>query len=81
MGVPQGGEIACVGTVACLNDPYWMRLANVRTTTEIFMDHDHVAQALSALPNRAVVYAAVQREGAPVLVGHFRGLAHLSIAK
>ncbi len=70
-GVPQGGEIACVGTMACLNDPYWMRLAGVRTTTEIFMDHDHVAQALSALPNRAAVYAAVQGEGAPVLVGHF----------
>ena len=71
MGVPRGSEIACVGTIACLNDPYWMRLAGVRTTTEIFMDHDHVAQALSAMPNRTAAYAAVQREGAPVLVGHF----------
>ena len=71
MGVPQGSQIACVGTIACLNDPYWMRLAGVRTTTEVFMDHDRVAQALSALSNRAAVYEAVQREGAPVLVGHF----------
>ena len=71
MGVPPGSEIACVGTIACLNDPYWMRLAGVRTTTEIFMDHDHVAEALAALPNRNAVYEAVQSEGAPVLVGHF----------
>ena len=71
MGVPQGSEIACVGTIACLNDPYWMRLAGVRTTTEIFMNHDRVAEALAALPNRGAVYGAVQKEGAPVLVGHF----------
>lgn len=71
MGVPTGSEIACVGTIACLNDPYWMRLAGVRTTTEIFWDNDRVAQDLSALPNRAAAYQAVQREGAPVLVGHF----------
>ncbi|WP_419804810.1 hypothetical protein [Terriglobus sp.] len=70
-GVPQGSDIACIGTIACLNDPYWMRLAGVRTTTEVFLNHDQVAQALSALPNRGEVYQAVQREGAPVLVGHF----------
>ncbi|GAA3751049.1 hypothetical protein [Terriglobus aquaticus] len=71
MGVPQGSEIACVGTIACLNDPYWMRLAGVRTTTEMYMDHDHVAQELSAMPNREAAYAAIRGEGAPVLVGHF----------
>ena len=77
-GVPKGSEIACVGTIACVYDPYWMRLAGVRTTTEIFMDHDHVAGALTALPNRPEVYAAVQREGAPVLVGHFDPAALLT---
>ena len=71
MGVPRGSKIACVGTIACLYDPYWMRLAGVCTTTEIFMDHDQVAQAMSALPNRPAVYGALRAEGAPVLVGHF----------
>jgi hypothetical protein len=26
LGVGHGDEIACMGTIACLNDPYWMRL-------------------------------------------------------
>ena len=63
--------IACIGTVACVADPYWMRLAGVRTTTEIDMDHDHLAQSLAVLPNRDEAYRTVQREGAKVLVGHF----------
>lgn len=71
MHLAPGSEISCVGTIACLNDPYWMRLAHVRTTTEVFMDHDHVAEALTAMPNRAAVYGALRAEGAPVLVGHF----------
>jgi len=71
MGVRPGDEIACIGTVACVYDPYWMRLAGARTTTEIFMDHDHLAESLSALPNRDEAYRTVQREGAKVLVGHF----------
>lgn len=79
MGVRPGDEIACIGTVACVYDPYWMRLAGVRTTTEIFMDHDHLAESLAALPNRDAAYRTVQGEGAKVLVGHFDA-GHLATA-
>ncbi len=71
MGVRPGDEIACVGTIACVYDPYWMRLAGVRTTTEIFLDDDHLAEDLEAMPNRDSAYRTVQAEGARVLVGHF----------
>jgi hypothetical protein len=71
MGVKPGDEIACVGTIACVYDPYWMRLAGVRTTTEIFLDDDRLAEDLAAMPNRDAAYRTVQAEGARVLVGHF----------
>ncbi len=71
MGVKPGEEIACVGTIACVYDPYWMRLAGVRTTTEIFLNDDQLADDLAAMPNREAAYRTVQAEGARVLVGHF----------
>ncbi len=71
MGVVAGDEIACVGSIACVYDPYWMRLAGVRTTTEVFLNDDHVAEDLAAMQNRQAVYRTLQNEGARALVGHF----------
>ena len=71
MGLQAGDEIACIGSTACVNDPYWMRAAGVRTTTEVFLNDTHVAEDLQHMPNREAVYRLVQAEGARVLVGHF----------
>jgi hypothetical protein len=72
MGVHPGDEIACVGTMACLNDNYWARLAGVRVVTEIYEpDPKHLIQQLQALPNREETYNVVRAEGARVLVGSF----------
>lgn len=71
MGLGHGEEIACVGSTACVNDPYWMRAAGVRTTTEVFLNDTHVAEDLKQMPNRDEVYRVVAAEGARVLVGHF----------
>ena len=35
LGVKPGDTVACIGHTACLNDPYWARLAGVRILTEI----------------------------------------------
>ena len=53
LGVRPGDEVACMGTLACLNDAYWMRLAGVRTLTEVYnpQSKDLMLQ-LESLPNR-----------------------------
>ena len=48
-----------------------MRLAGVRTLTEIFLNDDQLADDLAMMPNRENAYGAVRAEGARVLVGHF----------
>jgi hypothetical protein len=72
MGVQPGDEIACIGTTACLHDPYWQRLAGVRVSTEVYNPDDaHLMLQLQGLPNREQVYRVVQAEGAKVLVASF----------
>ena len=71
LGVRPGDEVACIGSVACVYDPYWMRLAGARTTTEVFFDNDDLVGDLTRLPNRDEMYRVVKGEGATVLVGHF----------
>jgi 4-amino-4-deoxy-L-arabinose transferase-like glycosyltransferase len=72
LGVRPGDEVACVGTVACLNDHYWARLAGVRILTEVYEpEPKHLIDQLGALPNREPVYAVVREQGARVLVGSF----------
>jgi hypothetical protein len=72
MGVRPGDEIACIGTTACLHDPYWQRIAGVRVVTEVYNPDDaHLMQQLQGLPNRQQVYATVKAEGAKVLVAAF----------
>jgi hypothetical protein len=72
IGVKPGDEIACVGTTACLHDPYWQRLAGVRVVTEIYNPDDaHLMLQLQGLPNRQQVYDVVKAEGAKVLVASF----------
>jgi hypothetical protein len=72
MGVQPGDEIACIGTTACLHDPYWQRIAGVRMVTEVYNPDDaHLMQQLQGLPNREQVYATVKAEGAKVLVAAF----------
>lgn len=72
LGVGNGDEIACMGTTACLHDPYWMRLANVRNTTEIFApDATHLLEAWNDLPTRQEAIATVKNTGAKVLVAYF----------
>jgi hypothetical protein len=72
LGVGSGDEIACMGTIACLNDPYWMRLANVRVLTEVYNpDARHLLEEFEGLPNRRQVEDVLKSQGAKVAVASF----------
>jgi hypothetical protein len=72
LGVGSGDEIACMGTIACLNDPYWMRLADVRVLTEVDNpDAKHLLEEFEGLPNRPQVEDVLRAQGAKVLVAAF----------
>jgi multisubunit Na+/H+ antiporter MnhF subunit len=77
MGVRPGDSVACVGTVACVRDPYWARLAGVRVLTEIYDKDTPLYPFLANLPNRELAIATVRGQGAKVLVGDF-GVARVS---
>jgi hypothetical protein len=71
LGVKPGDTVACIGHTACLNDPYWARLAGVRILTEIYDPETPVYPFLADLSNRNEVIATVRAQGAKVLVGDF----------
>lgn len=71
MGVRPGDTIACTGFVACLDDPYYARLAHVRVLTEIYDRDTPTYLFLSTLPNRDQAIATVRAQGAKVLVADF----------
>ena len=71
LGVHPGDSVACVGPIACLNDPYWARLAGVRILTETYDPETPVYPFLAALPNREQAMEVVHGQGAKVLVGDF----------
>ncbi len=72
LGVGHGDEIACMGTIACLNDPYWMRLADVRVLTEVYNpDATHLLEEFEGLPNRQQVEDVLKAQGAKVVVAAF----------
>ncbi len=71
LGVHPGDSVACIGPIACLNDPYWARLAGVRILTEIYDPETPVYPFLAALPNRAQAISVVRGQGAKVLVADF----------
>jgi hypothetical protein len=71
MGVNSGDSVACVGFVACLDDPYWARLTGVRILAEVFHDGTDVYPFLANLPNRDQVVDTVRATGAKVLVADF----------
>jgi hypothetical protein len=72
LGVGHGDEIACMGTIACLNDPYWMRLADVRVLTEVYNpDAKHLLEEFEGLPNRQQVDEVLKAQGAKVVVAAF----------
>jgi hypothetical protein len=72
LAVGDGDEIACMGTIACLNDPYWMRLADVRVLTEVYNpDAKHLLEEYEGLPNRQQVDDTLKAQGAKVVVAAF----------
>ncbi len=72
LGVGSGDQVACMGTIACLNDPYWMRLADVRVLTEVYNpDAQHLLEEFEGLPNRGQVEEVLKAQGARVLVAAF----------
>jgi Dolichyl-phosphate-mannose-protein mannosyltransferase len=71
LGVGPGDTVACIGTIACLYDIYWARLAGVRILTEIYVPNPPLYPYLAAMPNREQAYDVARREGAKVLVGYF----------
>jgi hypothetical protein len=72
LGVGSGDPIACMGTIACLNDPYWMRLANVRVLTEVYNpDAKNLLEEYEGLPNRQQVEGVLKAQGAKVVVAAF----------
>ncbi len=73
MGLQPGDAVACVGSVACLSDQYWARLAGVRILTEIYDPIAPAYEFLDALPNRDQAIAVVRAQGARVLVADFGG--------
>jgi hypothetical protein len=72
MGLVPGDSIACIGTIACLNDHYWARVASVRIVDEIYApEAKHLAVQLDTMPNRQQAYDALRTQGAKVIVGAF----------
>jgi hypothetical protein len=71
LGVGPGDTVACVGTIACLYDPYWARLAGVRVLTEIYEPNVPLYPSFAAMPNRAEAIDIVRRQGDKVLIGYF----------
>jgi len=72
MGLASGDSIACIGTIACVNDFYWARLAGVRIVDEIYApEPKHLAMQLDTMPNRQQAYDALRSQGAKVIVGAF----------
>jgi hypothetical protein len=71
LGVHPGDSVACIGSIACLYDPYWARLASVRILTEIYDPETPVYPFLAGLPNREQAIKAVRGQGAKVLVADF----------
>jgi 4-amino-4-deoxy-L-arabinose transferase-like glycosyltransferase len=71
LGVHPGDSVACVGPIACLNEPYWARLAGVRILTEIYDPETPVYPFLDALPNRDQAIGVVRGQGTKVLVADF----------
>ena len=72
LGVGNGDQIACMGTIACLNDPYWMRLAGVQVDSEVYNpDAKHLLEEFEGLPNRQQVYDVLKADGAKVVVANF----------
>ena len=71
LGVHPGDSVACVGAIACLNDPYWARLDGVRILTEIYDPETPVPQFLASLPNREQAIDVVRAQGVKVLVADF----------
>jgi ABC-type transport system involved in multi-copper enzyme maturation permease subunit len=68
----QPDEIACMGTIACVYDPYWMRVAHVRVLTEVYNpDAQHLLEEFEGLPNRQQVYDVLKAQGAKALVAYF----------
>jgi hypothetical protein len=70
LGVGPGDTIACIGTIACVYDHYWARLAGVRILTEVYDPNFRLYPTLAAMPNRDETYDVVRRQGAKVLVGY-----------
>lgn len=72
MGLRPGDSIACIGTIACVNDFYWARVAGVRIVDEIYApEPKHLAIQLDTMPNRQQAYDALRSQGAKVIVGAF----------
>ena len=71
LGVGPGDTIACIGTIACVYDHYWARLAGVRILTEVYEPDPRLYPHLAAMPNRDQAIDIVRRQGAKVLVGYF----------
>jgi 4-amino-4-deoxy-L-arabinose transferase-like glycosyltransferase len=71
MGVHAGDEVACMGAIACLDQNYWARLADVRILTEVYNPNPNLFQQWQGLPNRQQVAAIVKAQGAKVLVAQF----------
>ena len=72
LGVKPGDEIACMGTGACLNDPYWARIAGVRVVTEVYSSGgDNLLAQWEGLDNRPQVESVLKAQGAKVVVGKF----------
>ncbi|MGH9597923.1 MAG: glycosyltransferase family 39 protein [Edaphobacter sp.] len=71
LGVGPGDTVACIGTMACVYDHYWARLAGVRVLTEIYAPDPALYPSLAAMPNRDQAYDIARRQGAKVLIGYF----------
>jgi hypothetical protein len=71
LGVRPGDTIACIGFAACLDDPYYARLDDIRITTEIYAGVTPAYDFLAALPNRDRTVAVVRGQGARVLIADF----------
>jgi hypothetical protein len=72
MGIHPGDPVACIGTIACVNDFYWARAAGVHIVGEVYLPNQkHLADQLDGMQNRDQAYTALKNLGARVIVGSF----------
>ena len=77
LGIEPGTPIACIGTYACINDPYWAHLAGtpIRAQIEVEPDASDPGRYWQSLPNKQEVVDLLRSHQLAAIVGIFKPAA------